>query len=237
MTLHCRYYHFSTLDSTNAFAKRELFSLPEEALTIITADQQTGGYGRLQRHWHSPKDGNLYLTLVIFDERPPILFSKLAVLCLEQLLQELNCPAKIKWPNDLLVDGKKIAGVLVEVKQKEEHTAVIIGIGLNVNMSREEMEHIPREATSLSCVKNQFFDLLSIREKFIAHFLSSLHFSEETILELWRQKISWMVGTKTTIQLVRETLSGSIQGFEADGTLILNAGEGKLRRIVTGDLI
>ena len=237
MNLHCRYYHFQTLDSTNAFAKRELFSFSENDLTIITADQQTHGYGRLQRHWHSPQDGNLYLTLVLFDERPPILFSKLAVLCLEQLVYTIDNAVKIKWPNDLLVYGKKIAGVLVEVKQKNEYTAIIIGIGLNINMSQKEIEQIPKRATSLTCLTDEVYDPTTIQQKFIDCFLSHLHFSKEAIFELWRKKISWMIGSEVTIELVREKISGIIQGFEADGTLLLDVGNSTIRRITTGDLL
>jgi BirA family biotin operon repressor/biotin-[acetyl-CoA-carboxylase] ligase len=135
------------------------------------------------------------------------------------------------------VNGKKIAGVLVEVQQRENRTAVIIGIGLNVNMPQAELAHIPREATSLSCETHQFHDLMFIRQQFIEYFLFNAYSSKEAIFELWKQKISWMIGAKITVQLMRETLLGTIRGFEADGTLILELDDGGIRRVVTGDLI
>src|SRR5258708_8844374 len=98
------YYHFPTVDSTNAYAKRNKESFLADELAIITTDEQTAGRGRLMRPWYSPKGKNLYLTLAFFaKDFSPFFFSQLASLCLHELLTTYKIDAKIKWPNDLLI--------------------------------------------------------------------------------------------------------------------------------------
>ena len=140
-------YHFSTIDSTNAYAKRNISLFNKDILSLVTADEQTAGRGRYAKSWHSPKGENIYATYVFFSKQEVDqahlvqLLAKTAV----QTLEHYKVFATIKWPNDLLIDGKKIAGILIEVVDD----CIIMGIGLNINMNENSLALIDQKATSL----------------------------------------------------------------------------------------
>ena len=141
------YRHFDSLPSTNDWAKTHLETLSREALTVITADNQTQGRGRYGKRWISPAGKNLYATLVFFAPTPdPVEITHLLALTTAQILQDKGITVQIKWPNDLLVNRKKIAGILCETAGDQ---GIVIGIGLNVNMPPESLALIDQPATSL----------------------------------------------------------------------------------------
>ena len=127
--------HFDIIDSTNDYAKKHLNSLTEG--TMIDASFQTNGRGRLNRHWESNKDNNI---LVSFILKPIIKASLLQQLSqviaksiMDLLWNDYNLESKVKWPNDIYIGNKKIAGILIEtVLSKDGLTGVVVGIGLNV---------------------------------------------------------------------------------------------------------
>lgn len=145
------YKHFTTLSSTNDAAKGLLKEVPLGVLLLVTADEQTAGRGQYGRHWVSPKGENIYATYAFLAEKNhnPLSLTHLLALSTVHALKEWNVECQIKWPNDLLVKGKKIAGILCETCQFATHTGILIGIGLNVNTSKEDLEKIGRPATSL----------------------------------------------------------------------------------------
>ena len=146
--------HRDSVVSTNALA----FDLAAAGCaegTCVIAETQSGGRGRLQRKWHSPYGKNIYLSCVL---RPRLLATEVSPLafisCLAvyDTVRSAGVEPKLKWPNDVLtVDGKKISGTLIELSAKGRTVEfVVIGVGLNVNMAREEMdEEIADKATSL----------------------------------------------------------------------------------------
>ncbi len=143
---------FDTIDSTNRWAKEHAESFTRDTLTVVSAIEQTAGYGQKGRHWHSPK-GNIYASFCFFldTNRPDLekitpFFS--TVIC--QVLEELNLQPKIKWPNDIFVNRKKAGGVLVEtVETRDEWRCIIAGLGLNVKMSEEELQKINQPTTTV----------------------------------------------------------------------------------------
>lgn len=141
-----------TVDSTNEWIKRNFSSFPENEITCVTALEQTGGKGRFAKKWISPKEENLYASLYFTVENDfPYLQNMGQVLAIScaKILHALSVPAKIKWPNDILVHQKKISGILVETLPFKEKKGVIVGIGLNVNMTKETLDSISPPATSL----------------------------------------------------------------------------------------
>ena len=150
-------YHFDVIDSTNTWAKGHVDEFDSSALILVTATAQTGGRGRFKRKWHSPSGVNIYATFCFFVEfscldrvgvgHIPQLLALSTVSCLEYL----HFQPKVKWPNDVLLSGKKVAGILCETTsgQDERGRWVICGIGCNVNMPQEELDLIDRPATSL----------------------------------------------------------------------------------------
>lgn len=143
------YRHFDSLPSTNDWAKAQIETFPQEALTVITAQAQTAGRGRYGRRWISPSGENLYSTFVFFaEEQDPLTLTHLLALSLSHILQERGIASRIKWPNDLLVKQKKIGGILCETVPP---SGIVIGVGVNVNMPPEQLAAIDQPATSLLC--------------------------------------------------------------------------------------
>ena len=146
-------YHFETIDSTNKKAK-ELATEGAMHGTLITADAQHAGIGRRGRTWSSEKDTGIYMSMLL---RPEINTDKAAMLTLvaalaveKAIAETLQCQPKIKWPNDIVLNKKKICGILTEMALKgREIDYVVIGIGINAN-NKEFLEEIASTASSLS---------------------------------------------------------------------------------------
>jgi len=160
---------FETLPSTNLYLKQNYQTLDE--FTIITTDNQTNGKGRLNRTWNSKKDDLTFSILL----KPNIDSSKLPLISLiagASLCRVINkyIKSEIKWPNDILVNNKKIAGILVEGVYSNKTEAIIVGIGLNVN-SVEFPDDLIIKATSLKKELNKYIDKEKILNKIIKEFI------------------------------------------------------------------
>lgn len=144
--------HLDTIDSTNTYAKTQSGSFNKDRITCITAEHQTKGRGRFERTWVSPRGVNLYAT---FFFRLPLNtpnINQLATIMAESLihlLREAGLNPEMKWPNDVLVNKKKLAGVLCEVVFQATSIEVILGLGVNLNMEAEDLAKIDQPATSL----------------------------------------------------------------------------------------
>jgi BirA family biotin operon repressor/biotin-[acetyl-CoA-carboxylase] ligase len=158
--------HYQVLESTNDWAKKHIDQWDKNAVTLITADQQTAGRGRFGRQWSSPAGKNLYGSFVFFLEEEQLDITRLVRLLAEStvaVLQALGFSPVIKWPNDLLIDSKKIVGILCEtVAATPPLVGVILGIGLNVNMSEEELGLIDQPATSLKVLSGHLWEVEKI---------------------------------------------------------------------------
>ena len=170
-----------TVDSTNSWAKKNIATFRDDVPTVITAREQTNGRGRFGRPWLSPHGQNLYLTIVE-KIRPPlqlIHYSQATALAIAKALQAYTITAQIKWPNDLLVDGKKICGILVEEASKGKDSWVIVGIGLNVNMDPVHLESIDRLATSLQQLLDSPVTIEEVRHIIVDSVLSFFAWAKE----------------------------------------------------------
>lgn len=166
------YRHFTSLASTNDWAKKHLDTFSRDALTVITAETQTQGRGRYGRRWVSPAGVNLYTTFLFFADSPDALsLTHLLALTTAQLLETKNIAAQIKWPNDLMVHRKKIGGILCEITA--DH-GIVIGIGLNVNMAPEECARIDQPATSLLCETGSSHEIAPLLQDLAIRFASHL---------------------------------------------------------------
>src|SRR5688572_28206812 len=123
--------HLETITSTNTWAKENYLRLDPNHITCITASEQTGGRGQLNRAWISPKDLNLYLTYFFtLEKMAPIQnLAQLLSLSAAKCLESYHLTPQIKWPNDLLIQNKKIAGVLCEIIDLNHMNGIILGIG------------------------------------------------------------------------------------------------------------
>ena len=227
------------VDSTNSFAKRELRLFFDETTTFITADEQSGGRGRFGNHWISPKGQNLYLTFVekVRETLQLVHYSHVASLAMSSVLQSFGIYPHIKWPNDLLVQDKKICGILVEGTSKGKTPWVIVGIGLNINMEYALLRSIDRPATSMQEALSHEVSRQKVQDKTIETILTTLQWASEHPILCQQQYLSLcslMKGHLVSVQTATGTITGTIEGFSSEGHLVLRTSIGEIRSIAQG---
>ena len=237
--------HFDQLDSTNAYAMTNLDLLQDRQ--IILADRQTAGYGRFKRIWISDSPDNLYMTIVLkpaldLDADNPIAnLTQYMSLVLCDVLRQYNVEASIKWPNDVLADDRKIAGILCESSiQDNRLKGVALGIGINLNMSMNQIQKIDQPATALNQIKKSRIK----KDNFLEHFIMVFFRDYESLLktgfsfirERYVQRISFL-GKQITVNTPERTMTGFADGFTETGCLILQTENDGKQLITAGDVI
>ncbi len=234
--------YFPSVDSTNEVAASMKDILPG---TVIIADSQTRGRGRLGRRWISPSGRNIYLSMIIRPELlprdAPLLTVLTAVSCAHALRRLSGLPLLIKWPNDLTVQGRKIGGILTETRSDPDHIQqAIIGVGINVNMTRDDIPDDLREtATSLVLETGSPFQ----RTHLIVGMLSEFEHRYKMLVGQGRRALlpdlralSSTIGRDVVVTAGTERLSGYAEDIDDDGILILRLASGERRRVSVGDL-
>jgi len=240
-----RFHYFREIDSTNNYA-RGLAERGEPQGAIVIAERQTLGRGRLGRSWVSPPYVNLYCSIILRPTLPPAHTPRItltAAVALADAIESFSPVAPvIKWPNDILAGGKKLAGVLTEaVSNSQRVEFVILGIGVNLNYSPDSMPPEIRErATSLSVLAGKSVS----REGFLRRLLQDLDrcygILEETgfaaLAPRWDARFG-LRGRRVRVEMTDRTIIGRAIGIDADGALIIDAPDGGRQRIVAGDVI
>ncbi len=234
---------FETTGSTNVEAFRLATAGAPEG-SIVLAEKQESGKGRLGRHWSSPSGKNICISIIMRPEIPTFFAPRLtivAAVALSDTLVETGVPEhRIKWPNDILVNDRKLSGILTEMKGDTDSIEFIItGIGINVNSSVEDYPPELRDTvTSIAMIlkhdteRNSLIrSLLSNFEKYYNLFLSS-GFSE--ILSIWKERAG-IIGRDVNVQHFNEKFSGRVIDVNSDGNLIIDAG-GIVRIVNSGDI-
>ena len=209
---------------------------------VVCAESQTKGKGRLGRHWVSPKGKGIYMSVIL---RPKLMPSDVARLTLlsavavcESIEKICNVHAKIKWPNDILINNKKIAGILTELSAEMDCVRfVVIGIGINVNTS---LSYLPLQATS---VKNESGKKCS-RVELVQEILRSLEKWYETIsaqgfgpvIARWK-KLSSTLGQFVRVEDLRGSIEGEAVDLDEHGGLIIRNHTGLTVKRMTGDVV
>lgn len=212
--------HLDVIDSTNTYAKEHASEFDPKKITLITADIQTGGRGRFpNRSWIS-KRGNLHMSLVLSISPNPNLAQVLALSALEVV----KLPIQIKWPNDLIFEDKKLAGVLVETTS----TGAILGMGMNVNTPIET----DQKTISLKELSGKPWDLnqlsLAIAKQFVRN--ADRDFGELPFEEHLAYKNEFI-----TCDTGRGKIEGLLLGIGPDGHLQVEV-DGKIQSIYSGDI-
>lgn len=148
------YYRLGTIDSTNTWAKSHAHELATHRLSVIVANEQIAGRGRMGRPWVSPPSLNLYVTFFFLlpDYAQIDRLAQLLAFSASRALDALGLSIWMKWPNDLMIGKKKLAGTLCETTPLADGIGVAAGIGLNVNMTQEDLAEVDQPATSL-CIE------------------------------------------------------------------------------------
>jgi BirA family biotin operon repressor/biotin-[acetyl-CoA-carboxylase] ligase len=235
---------YESVDSTNELALALSLKSPESR-TVIIADSQEKGRGRLGRVWVSPPGRNIYMSAVLIPEIEPrdvaFLTIAAALACASALRSKTGLIVNIKWPNDLMARSKKIGGILTELRSGHDKiNFAVVGIGINVNSGGEDFpEELGQIATSVKEETGRYYS----RSGIIAEVLNELEQRYEKLinegrfplLEEWR-KLSSTVGKRVRITLCKEVLSGLAEEIDKEGMLVLKLVSGERRRISAGEL-
>lgn len=173
-----KHIHFEKIDSTNTWAKMHVEQWAKNGVTLFTASEQTAGRGRFLRRWESPPLVNIYATFCFWlnPQRSDIgHIPQLLALAAAQTLEGQGFSPTIKWPNDVLLNEKKIGGILCETILESGMRGVVCGIGLNINMSQDDLNRIDRPATSLFIESGREFETALILEVLQQNFMDSLN--------------------------------------------------------------
>jgi len=234
------YIHLDTVDSTNNWVKSHIEEL--SSLTCVTAQEQTAGRGRFNRHWVSPRGENiyatLYLTIPLGSGYLANLGQIMAFAC-AKVLRGIGFEAELKWPNDILIQGRKIAGVLTETVTQDQEIGVIIGIGINVNMPTAALEAIGVPATSLLHLSQKKWDIQEIIELVMDHFIQDLEILKKSGFASFQapfEKILAYKGQEITLTDGTHTLKGLCHAITKDGRLELKLASGEIKQVTAGEL-
>lgn len=235
-----------TVTSTND-ALRELAKAGALEGTVVIADEQTAGHGRRGQRWFSPGGVNLYVSALFRPSIPPrevAGFSFLASLALTDAIKGEGLDATIKWPNDVLVDRKKVGGVLVELATIDARVGyVILGLGVNLNVSHDALRAAlgisGQAAGSLHDAVGHEID----RNAFAASVLNHL----DAWAEIYRRQgpapllVAWLdrdilTGRRVEVRGEGDTVVGRVLGVDREGYLLLRDSLGKRRRVLSGEI-
>lgn len=240
----CAVLSFEEVDSTNDQAAR----LAEEGAkegTLILAESQRKGRGRLGRAWHSPKGSGLWSSLILRPALPPSEASRLTLLGALAVVRAIwhvaELEARIKWPNDVLLGGKKACGILSEMSSEPDRIRhVILGVGINVNLPASEFPPALRGiATSLSAEAHRRISRIDLLCAYLAEFESLYEQLRQTgfrpILEEIKKSCD-SIGKSVAVKSGEKTVSGIAVDIDADGSLLLRGESGRVEKVYSGDL-
>ena len=235
--------YFTEVDSTNTIAKTLAEQGVEEG-TVVIAETQTSGRGRLGRRWESPK-GGIWLSIILKPELKVKELVKLNLLAsvavAKTIREEFRLNAEVKWPNDVLINWRKVCGILAEAVTKRDRAKhIIVGIGINANFDPTALpENLRTTATSLKEILRREID----REIFICNLLKEFEFYYENfkkgkislILSEWK-KLSCILNRKVQVSCCGEKIEGIAYDIDENGWLIIKLRNGTVKKIFSADV-
>lgn len=234
-------YYFDAVASTmDAAMQIGLKQAPEG--TLVLAESQTKGRGRLGRSWFSPKYKGIYLSLIL---RPKLLPAQASILTLlaavsicESIKQVTGITASIKWPNDILIGSKKLGGILTELNAEvDKVNFVIIGVGLNVNNDKRSL--ISGSTSLKEQKKEQISRIILLQEilrKIEANYLLLERKGPGPIIEKWREH-NITLGRRVKVYCQKEHIEGQAVDIDSDGGLLIRKDNGIAQKIMAGDVV
>jgi len=208
--------------------------------TIVIADQQTAGRGRLGRKWLSPPKSSILLSIILYpklDELPRL--NMVACLAVARSIERVTAlKPSIKWPNDVLIGGRKVSGILMESDvQGERVNYAIVGLALNVNLDPSSIPEISETATSLKEMLGREVSRPEVLESLLAEFeeLYRAMRRGEPIDEEWRRRLETL-GKEVTVRCGQDVREGYAESVDQDGNLLLRLPDGSLVTIAAGDV-
>lgn len=234
-------YHYEVTKSTQDIGwQLGLENQPQG--TLVVSERQTKGRGRLRRNWISPK-GGLYFSLLL---KPafitPNRISQITLLsglsCIHAIKEKTEIECSLKWPNDILLNHKKVGGILCELNAESDRVNfVVVGIGINTNTSQKLL---PPEASSLCIEKNSNINkvklLKAILENIEKFYISLKNKGFPSIRQKWEES-SFLWGKRVKVKTLSEEIEGQAEGIDEMGCLILRRNMAHIEKIFAGDVV
>ncbi len=238
-------WHICTLDqadSTN-LVLRKMANLEAPEFTVVIADEQTAGRGRLQRGWYAPPHTGLWMSVLFRPTLAPMLAQTITLttaVAIAQACQDLGIKAQIKWPNDVLVDGKKICGILCEMQADMDHvTWIIVGAGVNINQDAFPPE-LADIATSLSLAKGEPLTRNIVAANALYRLGQNYRIlcreGFAPIRQKWKDK-AVNLGKTVTVRDASGQRTGKALDIDEAGYLLFEETNGTICRITAGDIL
>lgn len=233
-----RLLYYSSTSSTMDIARAEADTDAPEG-TVVLAEEQSSGRGRFGREWVSPAGKNIYATIIV---RPIVerlrqlgIVTPLAV-CLA-IEETVRLQPQIKWPNDVLISGRKVCGILIESEfSGSEPKYALIGTGINVNVEIDPSSEIGAVATSI----NQELNADANREAVLAAFLNHLEAlytapDPRAVHEAWKSRLETL-GREVTVTFRDESFTGQAEDVDDEGNLVLKLADGTMKTVEAGEV-
>jgi BirA family transcriptional regulator, biotin operon repressor / biotin---[acetyl-CoA-carboxylase] ligase len=230
-------FYFATMDSTMLEAARLADAACPQG-TVVIADEQTAGQGRHGRHWHSEANAGLYVSIVlrpnVMPDSLPVLTLALGLAAADAIAEATGLVCDLRWPNDLMLEGRKVAGILVQLLD----AAAIAGIGINVNHAAFPPD-IAAEATSLRVVAGRRHS----REQLLVALLGAVdrycgilagENGKQKILSLFSRRSSYARNKRVTVEQGAAVVEGVTMGLDPSGFLILRKDDGTEDLVLAG---
>jgi BirA family transcriptional regulator, biotin operon repressor / biotin---[acetyl-CoA-carboxylase] ligase len=229
-----------SIPSTNDLALR-LTQVPVPEGTVVVADEQTAGRGRLGRSWASPR-GGVWLSVILSPNLPlesvPIVGFAAAIAAAVAIRKTTGLLARLKWPNDVLVDGKKVVGVLTEAAPAPGW--VVVGIGMNANIAGDILPEVPgHRAASLQTLLGRPIDREALTRTLLLELDRTygmlMSAGVDSVLRRWREMADTL-GRPVRVEMPAGTICGIAQDVDGVGALRVTLADGTIQRVVAGDV-
>jgi BirA family biotin operon repressor/biotin-[acetyl-CoA-carboxylase] ligase len=218
---------FEQTSSTNDIIERMARSTGSEGL-VVFAESQTKGRGRLGRTWVSPRGKGLWFSVLLRPRFPLPRVTVAASVAVASVVRKIGLDARIKWPNDVTVNGRKLAGILTEASDG----AAILGVGVNVNCQAEE---IPSPiATSLLMETGQHHDRAALAAEMLSALEHYYRADFDAVVAEWA-RLSTTLGRQLVVTVGSRRIEGHAQALDGDGALLLRRDNGQIERLVGAD--
>lgn len=233
---------FDRVDSTNRIAL-EMASQGLPGGIVILAEAQEKGKGRLGREWFSPEGMNLYFSLLLRPYQPardfPLYSLATSVALIEAIQRTTGLAVQIKWPNDVVLEDKKLAGILLESEVRgEQSPPLVVGVGVNVNIGLTDFPaELQKSATSLRIALGRPVDRADLLIELFNQLVEQYRLVDDKalLIQAVRQHCQTL-GRRVRVQTARQEFEGWAEDLQEDGALLIRMGDGNQRRILVGDV-
>ncbi len=236
-------YKYAKLDSTNAFLKQNGCDLPD--YTVIWTEEQKHGRGRFTRIWNSEPGHDLTFSMLLplssLEQKRRQNITQIAALSVAQLLEGYGLKPSVKWPNDVLVKGKKISGILCETAEFDERVCGVLGIGINVNSMEKSLANLDTPATSLLCELSQPVVRIELFKKLLEIIINCFKVLCQSGFTPKRLEIKKRLAFINELILVtdvkQESYWGKIIDLNNDGTLLFDCEKRGIISLNSGEIV